>query len=91
MSTGFALLAILLLTAAPALGFLAEVVESLVSVLPEWPDGDALPERPEGSGAAVLSGGYIATNVHVLGHVTVVNIGSTTAACCPPTSLAATR
>ncbi|MFP6744999.1 MAG: trypsin-like peptidase domain-containing protein [Alphaproteobacteria bacterium] len=74
MRTGCAILAILLFTISPAIAFPAEVVESVVSVLPEWPDGDALPERPEGSGTVVLPGGYIATNVHVLGRATAINV-----------------
>lgn len=61
MRTGCAILAVLLLTVGPALAFSAEVMESVVSILPEWPSDEALPERPEGSGTVVLAGGYIAT------------------------------
>ena len=67
-------LAVLLLAAAPALAFPAEVLDSVVSVLPEWPSDEPLPERPEGSGTVVLPGGYIATNLHVLGRATVVSV-----------------
>ena len=77
--TGVGALAALLLAAAlvvssPAFAFPAEVLESVVSVLPEWPSDEPLPERPEGSGVAVLAGGYIATNAHVLGRATAVDI-----------------
>ena len=77
--TGVGALALLLLAAAlavssSAFGFPPEVLESVVSVLPEWPGDEPLPERPEGSGVAVLAGGYIATNAHVLGRATAVNI-----------------
>ena len=68
------LLGFLLLAAAPAFAFPAEVLESVVSVLPDWPAGEALPERPEGSGVAVLAGGYIATNLHVLGRAATVKV-----------------
>ncbi len=74
MRTGCAILAVLLLTVGPALAFSAEVMESVVSVLPEWPSDEALPERPEGSDTVVLACGYIATNVHVLGRATAVNV-----------------
>jgi len=68
------LLAVLLFAAGPALAFPAEVFDSVVSVLPEWPSDKPLPERPEGSGVAVMPGGYIATNLHVLGRATIVNV-----------------
>lgn len=70
----FLSLALLLLAAAPALAFPAEALQSVVSVLPDWPSDAPLPEAPEGSGVAVLPGGYIATNLHVLGRATVVNV-----------------
>ena len=70
----FLALTVLLLAAAPALAFPAEVLGSVVSVLPEWPSDEPLPERPEGSGTVVLPGGYIATNLHVLGRATTVKV-----------------
>ncbi len=58
----------------PASGFSPEILQSVVGVLPEWPAGDkpkaapgGRPEEPEGSAVAVLPGGYLATNAHVLG------------------------
>ncbi len=74
LSLAACLLAVPPLTAAPALAFPAEVLDSVVSVLPEWPSDEPLPERPEGSGVAVLAGGYIATNFHVLGRAATVNV-----------------
>ena len=64
----------ILLLAGPAAAFPAEVLQSVVSVLPDWPSDGPLPERPEGSGTVVLPGGYIATNLHVLGRATAVNV-----------------
>lgn len=62
------------LSGTPAFGFSPEILQSVVGVLPEWPAGDkpkpapgGRPEEPEGSAVAVLPGGYLATNVHVLG------------------------
>ncbi|MFQ5958929.1 MAG: S1C family serine protease [Alphaproteobacteria bacterium] len=54
--------------------FDAAILESVVSVLPEWPAAEALPERPEGTAVAVLPGGYLATNGHVLGRATRIRI-----------------
>jgi S1-C subfamily serine protease len=49
-------------------------MRSVVSVLPDWPATGPLPERPEGTAVAVLPGGYLATNVHVLGRATGIRI-----------------
>ena len=62
-----AALVALMLVAAPVAAFDPSALDSVVSVLPDWPAGQPLPERPEGSGVAILAGGYIATNGHVLG------------------------
>ena len=59
---------------APASGFSPEVVASVVSVLPERPTDQPLPERPEGSGVAVLPGGYVATNGHVIGRAARIRL-----------------
>ena len=57
----------LMLIAGPAAAFDPATLDSVVSVLPDWPADKPMPERPEGSGVAVMAGGYIATNGHVLG------------------------
>lgn len=70
--TTVVLLAILTACASP--GVTPSTMESVVSVLPVWPQGPGTPdhvrkarrEQPEGSGVAVLPGGYIATNLHVV-------------------------
>ena len=54
---------------APAIS--PQVMDSVVSVLPDWPDrrarGNGVPAKsPEGTAVAVLPGGYLATNVHVI-------------------------
>lgn len=69
----------------PARAFNPDVLNSVVSVLPEWPGfprggnpGGAgragKPEAPEGSGVAVLPGGFIVTNDHVIGNATAVRV-----------------
>ena len=59
-------------------GPINKATESVVAVLPVWPGGYRRPgnalEEPEGSAVAVLPGGYFATNAHVLGRATEVNI-----------------
>ncbi len=68
-----AVLAFVFAWAPPAHAFSPDVLQSVVSVLPEWPDrppsapAGGRPEEPEGTAVAVLAGGYLATNVHVLG------------------------
>lgn len=50
------------------------LMDSVVSVLPEWPDDARRTEEPEGSAVAVMEGGYLATNDHVLGAATKVKV-----------------
>jgi S1-C subfamily serine protease len=61
--------------------FAPDILKSVVSVLPEWPGygtnsdtNGGRPKNPEGSAVAILAGGYLATNVHVLGAATKINI-----------------
>jgi S1-C subfamily serine protease len=61
--------------------FSPEVLRSVVSVLPEWPERgapgpttDGRLEEPEATAVAVLPGGYLATNVHVLGRATKAKV-----------------
>jgi len=58
----------------PAAALPPDVFQSVVSVLPHWPDRPDDPDEPEGSGVAVLAGGYVATNVHVLGRAREVSV-----------------
>ncbi len=75
-----AVLAFMFAWAPPAHAFSPDVLQSVVSVLPEWPDrppaapDDGRPEEPEGTAVAVLAGGYLATNAHVLGRATRVTV-----------------
>jgi len=69
------------LAAAPVHAFDPAILESVVSVLPDWPEDSgparADPQRlevPEGTGVAILAGGYIATNAHVLGRAAEVRV-----------------
>ena len=50
------------------------VMESVVSLLPEWPGAGSRPKEPEGTAVAVMPGGYLATNDHVLGSAKKVKI-----------------
>lgn len=79
------LVALVLLAAAlagrAAAAFSPDALQSVVSVLPDWPAKpkgaapvEGAPKHPEGSGVAVLPGGYIATNVHVLGRAERVTV-----------------
>jgi len=57
-----------------------EVLHSVVRIKPDWPlaargrDASGAPRDPQGTGIAILPGGYIATNVHVIGKATVVDV-----------------
>jgi len=55
------------------------ILKSVVSLLPDWPgygpEGEkGKPKNPEGTAVAVLPGGYLATNVHVIGRAKTINI-----------------
>ena len=56
----------------------AAAMASVVAVLPDWPAGyrpaAGRLEEPEGSAVALLPGGYFATNAHVLGPATRVDV-----------------
>lgn len=73
------LTAALVLTPGTARAFPLEALESVVSVLPDWPDrpqgqSGGRPEEPEGSGVAVLPGGLLVTNAHVLGRANTIKV-----------------
>jgi S1-C subfamily serine protease len=69
-----AALVVALVAAPPLLAFEAQVLDSVVSVLPEWADRAAHAERPEGTAVAVLPGGYLATNLHVVARSLAITI-----------------
>ncbi len=71
---GLVALALAAAATAPGEAFEARVMDSVVSVLPLWPARPDDPEEPEGSGVAILPGGYVATNVHVLGSAREVEV-----------------
>ncbi len=68
------------LSVPPAAAFDPAVMDGVVRVKPDWPQAargvgaTGAPRDPEGAGVAVLDGGYIATNVHVLGEAKNVDI-----------------
>ena len=53
---------------------IVSVMESVVSLLPEWPGAESRPKEPEGTAVAVMPGGYLATNGHILGSAKKVKI-----------------
>ena len=63
------LLATCMVASPLAMAFTPDVLDSVVGVVPQW--RGATPrtraEQPEGTAVAVLPGGYLATNVHVIG------------------------
>ncbi len=73
-ATAASVLICLGLVATAARSFEPRILESVVSVLPEWPDGAGRGEAPEGSAVAVMEGGYLATNDHVLGGATRIEV-----------------
>lgn len=71
----------MLAPSAAAADFSPEILKSVVGVLPEWPGfesapagRDGRPKNPEGTAVAVLPGGYLATNVHVIGRAEKIKI-----------------
>jgi S1-C subfamily serine protease len=73
--------AMLLLPPALSLAVPAKTFDSVVSVLPLWPGysqggraGAPPGQDPEGSGVAVLPGGYVATALHVIDRATKVDV-----------------
>ncbi len=64
---------------APARGAgLTTSVQSVVSILPEWPPDATRNEEPEGSGVVVLDGHYIVTALHVVQSALSVNVRTST-------------
>ena len=54
-----------------------DIMSSVVSVLPKWPQSngnEGRPKDPEGSGIAIFDGGYIATADHVIGQATEIDV-----------------
>lgn len=57
-----------------------KVLDSVVRIKPDWSpaargtDASGAPRDPQGTGVAVLPGGYIATNVHVIGDAEAVDV-----------------
>ena len=51
-----------------------EILDTVVSLLPEWPGAESRPKEPEGTAVAVLAGGYMATNAHVIGRAKKIKI-----------------
>lgn len=63
-----------------ALALDQKVLDSVVRLKPDWSlaargrDATGAPRDPEGTGVAVLPGGYIATNVHVIGDAEKIDV-----------------
>lgn len=71
---------ILVLVPVPAKALDPEVLNSIVRIKPNWPlsargqNADGAPRDPQGTGVVIFEGGYIATNVHVIGKATAVDV-----------------
>ncbi len=52
------------------------VLDSVVRLKPNWSQAmrGTAPQDPEGTGVAVLAGGYVATNAHVIGDATEIDV-----------------
>jgi len=62
------------LRAAKADPFSPDILNSVVSLLPQWPGDGRRPKEPEGTAVAVLPGGYLATSDHVIGPAKTIRI-----------------
>lgn len=71
---------IMLALMSPAQAFDPAVLDSVVRIKPDWPmsarglNAQGAPRDPQGTGFAVLPGGYIATNMHVIGAAKTVDV-----------------
>ena len=74
MAAAFACLLLIDVPRAAARGFPADVLLSVVSVLPTWPEDARRSEEPEGSAVAIAPGGYLVTNDHVLGKASEISV-----------------
>ncbi len=54
--------------------FSPEILKSVVSLLPEWPGAGSRPKEPEGTAVAIMPGGYLATNDHIIGRARSIKI-----------------
>ena len=74
------MLVALLMPVAPVHAFDGSILDSVVRIKPDWPaaargtNAQGAPRDPQGTGFAILAGGYIATNVHVIGAAKTVNV-----------------
>jgi len=62
------------ITPANAEPFSPDILASVVSLLPQWPGDGRRPKEPEGTAVAVLPGGYLVTNDHVIGRAKTIHI-----------------
>lgn len=67
-------------SASPGQAFDEAVLDSVVRIKPDWPmaargrDAQGAPRDPQGTGFAILPGGYIVTNLHVIGAAKTVDV-----------------
>lgn len=70
----------LLLPMAQSHAFDDTVLESVVRIKPDWPaaarglNAQGAPRDPQGTGFVIMAGGYIATNMHVIGAAKTVDV-----------------
>jgi S1-C subfamily serine protease len=51
-----------------------QVLKSVVSLLPEWPGSRINSKEPEATAVAILPGGYLATNDHVINQAQLIRV-----------------
>lgn len=51
-----------------------QILKSVVSLLPEWPGSPLNSKEPEATAVAILPGGYLATNDHVINQAKLVKV-----------------
>ncbi len=54
--------------------FSPDIFKSVVSLLPEWPGAGSRPKEPEGTAVAIMPGGYLVTNDHIIGRARKIKI-----------------
>ena len=80
VNTSALVLLSLLLPMSPSQAFDSSVLDSVVRIKPDWPaaargtNAQGAPRDPQGTGFAVLAGGYIVTNMHVIGAAKTVDV-----------------
>ena len=76
LATFFIIFVISFLLTKPVLSetFSSQTLKSVVSILPEWPNPQSRSKEPEATAIAIMPGGYLATNNHVINLATAIKV-----------------